>query len=341
MGHEVKTRPIKAQSAAIARAMASICNAEWARFGGMSGHGRFVRTFSVIGALCLAAAGVAQAQSVSTEVQASHDSDGLDQRSIALGTATSGGWGVKGAAMRFTAPGGWAADGQLLAATYQRATQATQFNAAAGVARVGRHDHAVGSLDVLHALGTSGGSALGLSAQRSVLDSRAGIDAGLTYDSAAVVADHAFSQRFNVGMVGGATWFSDGNRRPLLRTRWNLSLHEGSGLNAYIKTRSYRNSDPYRPEYFSPERLNEASLGLSVRFAAAGRTVLSAALDAGRQHTELDVEPIWSFSLGISSARAARVQWSLAVQAAHTAALMSSTSTYRYTSVVGRISVPL
>src|SRR5437868_605855 len=41
-----KTCPIKAQSTAIARAMASICNAERVRFVGMSGHGGFVHTFS-------------------------------------------------------------------------------------------------------------------------------------------------------------------------------------------------------------------------------------------------------------------------------------------------------
>ncbi|OJX06438.1 MAG: allophanate hydrolase [Burkholderiales bacterium 68-20] len=41
-----QTCAIKAQSAAIARAMASICNAEGVRFCGMSGHGGFVHTFS-------------------------------------------------------------------------------------------------------------------------------------------------------------------------------------------------------------------------------------------------------------------------------------------------------
>jgi len=41
-----QTAPIKAQSAAVAPATASICNAEWGRLGGMSGHGGFVHTFS-------------------------------------------------------------------------------------------------------------------------------------------------------------------------------------------------------------------------------------------------------------------------------------------------------
>ncbi len=38
-------RPIKAQSAAVARATASICNAEWAPLGGMSGHDGLTHTF--------------------------------------------------------------------------------------------------------------------------------------------------------------------------------------------------------------------------------------------------------------------------------------------------------
>ena len=40
----VQACPIKAQSAAVAPATASICNAEWVRLGRMSGHGGFVHT---------------------------------------------------------------------------------------------------------------------------------------------------------------------------------------------------------------------------------------------------------------------------------------------------------
>jgi hypothetical protein len=53
-----RTRPIKAQSAAIARAMASICNAEWPCSGVMSGHVGFVRTFSGVALRSLVLRGV-------------------------------------------------------------------------------------------------------------------------------------------------------------------------------------------------------------------------------------------------------------------------------------------
>ncbi|MCB2038613.1 MAG: hypothetical protein KDF56_17140, partial [Ottowia sp.] len=42
-----KTRPIKAQSADVARATASLGNAEPVRFGGQGGHVGVVHTFSV------------------------------------------------------------------------------------------------------------------------------------------------------------------------------------------------------------------------------------------------------------------------------------------------------
>ncbi len=48
------TCPIKAQSTAVARATASICNAEWARSGVMSGHVGFVHTFSALRPAALA-----------------------------------------------------------------------------------------------------------------------------------------------------------------------------------------------------------------------------------------------------------------------------------------------
>ena len=41
-------RPIKTQSTAVARATASICNAEWTLLGGMSGRGGFVHSFSPV-----------------------------------------------------------------------------------------------------------------------------------------------------------------------------------------------------------------------------------------------------------------------------------------------------
>ena len=295
---------------------------------------------ALFSAIALAAAAtVAGAQDISYGLHLSHDSDGLNQQRATVRGAIGSGAGLKVGALRYSAADGWSANGQLLAATYRQATTGTQIDANAGVASIGRHDHAVASIDWLRQLG--GGGSVGVSAERDVVDSRLGLDAGLTFNSVAAVADHAFTDRFNVGLAGGWMWFTDDNRRPFLRTRWNVSLAERIGLNAYLKTRSLRNSMPYRPEYFSPERLDESSLGLSTRFVAGGRVVMHAAMDAGEQQTESGRESIWSLSLGVSSARNAPLRWSLIFQAANAASLFSGNGTYRYSSLGGQLSVPL
>ncbi|MBW8832828.1 MAG: hypothetical protein JF606_26225 [Burkholderiales bacterium] len=291
----------------------------------------------LIGALLAAAAAATPAQDVSARLDASHDSDGFDEQQATLAWTGAAGWGLKAGALHYSAPG-WTADGRLLAATYRHKVSGALVEASAGMAKIGTHVHAVGVLDVLRPVAAA--SSLGVSAERNVVDSRLGIDAGLTFNSLALVADHAFNERFNVGLAGGSSWFSDDNRRPFLRTRWNFSFNEKFGLNAYLKTRSYRDSMPNRAEYFSPERLNETSLGLSSRLIAAQRVVLSAAIDAGRQHTETDAKPIWSYSLGVSSLRNASLRWSLVLQAANTGPLVSRAGDYRYTSLVGQVSFP-
>ncbi len=289
--------------------------------------------------IALAAAALpAAAQEVSTRVYASRDSDSFEEWVASAGYNGASGFGLRAGGMRYRAPG-WSAEGALLAGTYRRVSEERTLEASLGAARVAGRDHAVASLDLLQRL--SPATSLGLSGERDYVNSVGGIDAGLTFNALALVADHAFTGRFNVGLAGGGTWFSDHNRRPHLRTRWNYSLAEDWGLNAYVKTRSYRNSNPYRAEYYSPERLNEVSLGLSSRFAVAESFVVSALVDGGRQRTELDSQPIWSYSIGLASPRAGRVRWSVALQASNAASLLSASSNYRYTSLLAQIVVPL
>ena len=290
-------------------------------------------------ALLLAATATpAAAQDVSTRLYASRDSDSFHEWVASVGYTGAQGFGLKAGGMRYSAPA-WAADGGLLAATYRSHGADRQVDASLGVARVGGQDHAVAALDVLQKVAPD--TTLGFSGERDYVNSVRGIDQGLTFNSLALVADHAFNERFNVGMAGGVALFSNDNRRPFLRTRWNAPLDADWGLNAYLKTRSYRNTSPNRPEYYSPERLNEVSLGLSSRFVAAERFVLSAHVDGGSQHTDADSQPIWSYSIGLGSMRNSRWRWSLALQASNAASLLSGSSAYRYTSLLGQLSMPL
>lgn len=281
----------------------------------------------------------AAAQSVTGGLHFSRDSDGLREALSSVGYIATPGFGIKAGNLHYDAPG-WRESGTLLAATYRRHDAALRLDASLGAAEIGGHTHAVGAADALWSLAR--GRAWGLSLERSFVNSVAGIERGIVYNSLALVADHAFGERFNVGLAAGTTRFSNDNRRDLLRMRWNLELNPGWGLNAYLKTRSYRNSEPYRPEYFSPRRLNEVSAGLSSRVALSTHAVLGVGADAGSQHTESGTQRIWSYALRLSAPRTAALQWAVAIEASTAAgvAQANAASAYRYASATAQVSAP-
>jgi hypothetical protein len=287
--------------------------------------------------LALTACG-ASAQDVTSRIDASEDSDDFRQQTMSFGATSARGFGAIAGAVYYSAPG-WSADGPLLAATYQHESAAQQLHARIGAVRVADRSQAVGALDYLR-LDVAPATSLGLNLERDLVASRMGIEGGLTYDSAAAVADHAFSESVNVGVAAGATWFSDDNRRPFVRTRWNYEIDDRWALNAYLKTRHYRNSDPDRPAYYSPRRLGEVSAGVSVRVRVASAVVLSAQADAGHQSTSAESRPIWSYSIGVGAPRHEQIRWSVELQSTNSAATASAGAAYRYTRVVGQLSLP-
>lgn len=280
----------------------------------------------------------AQAATLDADLQYTRDSDAFSSRAQTLGWTSSAGFGLEAGALRYEAPG-WRADGHRLAAAWRHRGERLQLELEAGAVELGDFTHRVASLELLQRLGED--SALGLSAERGPVDSVLGIAQGLHATHLLLVGEHNFGPRLALGLAAGASRFSDGNTRPLLRTRWTWALHEERGLHLVLKTRSYRNSDPGRPQYYSPERLHELSLGLSARFALADAVVVSAQADAGRQHTEAASKPLWSYSLGLSSPRSARVSWRIALQASNAASSSpSSGDGYRHAGLAVQLSLP-
>lgn len=290
------------------------------------------------GVLLAGAATVAAAQGITGALQISHDSDSFNERKESVGYVGAQGWGLRAGALQYSAPG-WSEAGASLSGTYKKEDAERRTEASLGVAHIAQHSYLVGMLDHMQQLRP--GTALGVSVERDFVNSMRGIQQGLSYTSLALVADHAFTDRFNVGVSAGAAAFSNDNDRPILRTRWNYSLDERYGLNAYLKTRNYRNSNPYRPEYFSPGRLGETLLGLSARFVVADSAVLSASVDAGRQHIDGGSEPVWNINLGLASRRGSAVQWMVGFEATNSASLFTTQAlSYRYVSAVARVRIP-
>lgn len=290
------------------------------------------------GALLMGAATLAASQGITGALQVSHDSDAFNERKASVGYVDAQGWGLRTGALQYAAPG-WSGSGASLSATYRKDSAEHRTEASLGAARIAGQDYLVGMLDHMRHLRP--GASLGVSVERDFVNSMRGIQEGLSYTSLALVGDYTFTDRFNVGLSAGTTAFSNDNNRPILRTRWNYALDERYGLNAYVKTRNYRNSNPYRAEYFSPGRLNELLLGLSARFVVADSAVLSASVDTGRQHIDGASEPVWNVNLGLASRRGSRIEWAVGLEATNSASLFTTSAlSYRYVSAFARIRVP-
>ena len=118
----------------------------------------------------LAGASPVWAQFATGTFFASHDSDNFEEMRVSAGATADNGIGAAAGAMYYSAPG-WSASGTLLVGTYKSYKAAEQIDANAGVARIDGRNYAVGGLDYLHTWAT--GNALGLSFERSVVNSRA------------------------------------------------------------------------------------------------------------------------------------------------------------------------
>ena len=150
--------------------------------------------------------------------------------------------------------------------------------------------------------------------ERDVVDSVNSVDNRIRYTAGALVLDHAFTDRASVGVSLGNTWFTDGNQRRMLRSRWNYELVPDSGFNAHVKTRHFRNTEPYNGYYFAPRSVGEYAAGLSWRTAAwRQRSFFRSQGDLGRQRIDSEAKGLWTAAAGLQSRNRARVQWRIAL----------------------------
>jgi len=302
---------------------------------------------SVAGVLTFASLAHAQSSSgigthgaLSGDTLFSSDSDRFQEERTNLGYLFSNGWGLGASFSYFDAPDWSGAYGRGLYGQYHLIDSKQTLDARLGVSDTDGHTTAIGSLDYMRHVTKD--TSLGVSAERDVVDSIAGLEQGLTYNSLMLVLDHQFTPRFSVGAVAGAMWFSDSNTRPMLRTRWSYDLLPNYGLSAYIKTRTYYDSNPDQGNYYSPQWLNEYSGGLSWRTAFASKVVFFVSADAGHQNTDGGGTNIWGARIGLQNYRNQKVQWQVAVETTndHASGFSGGNNGYRYTSVSGRLMFP-
>ena len=276
---------------------------------------------------------------VSGGVDLSNDSDHFNEYKPWAQYEWASGWGVRAGWQRYRLDD-WSATGRSLWVTHRVQSDTITSNARVGINRTGGHDHLVGLWDGMYQFTPS--TAAGMSLERDVVNSRWGIEDGLMVNTAMLVLDHTFNPRLSVGVAAGSSWFSDSNRRDIVRTRWNLTLSEEKGWYTYLTTRHFWFTDPYHYAYFSPDRFGEASLGLMWKTRITDDVVLSANIDAGRQSIDGESKPVWGAGLYLQSPHRAALQWKvgLTTRKDHASPLGGTAESYRYTSAVGSVRVP-
>lgn len=270
----------------------------------------------------------------------SKDTDDFHSRRVALGYLWRNGWGMEARTSHFSAPG-WSADGTTLSGVYQTRNAGSSMSARFGVDETKGARSVAGMFDYMHNLSRQ--TALGVSVERDVVDSVNSINNHIRYTAGALVFDHAFSDRASVGVSAANIWYSDGNERRQLRSRWNYELVPDSGLNAYAKTRHFHNTRPYNGYYFAPEDAEEYSAGLAWRTSLSDAVVLQMQGDAGRQFIDNEPKGLWTVLVGLQSHHRARVQWRMAFEVRNDASSNRNPGSedYRYSMLTGHLLFPL
>lgn len=171
---------------------------------------------------------------------------------------------------------------------------------------------------------------LSLGVARNAVDTVEALGADVVQDAFTFAADYVAARW---GAYAGAmdTRYSDGNNRSMLSTKLHLNVWEPAGASVYVRTRHYRNSDPYSAFYYSPETYRRWLVGGSSRARVSKSVVVSGHLDLGRQEADGASDLGWTTQLRIDSSP--RKHWTLRA----TMGVDQTRPDYRYKYLMGYI----
>ncbi|HET6395851.1 MAG TPA: hypothetical protein VFF91_03310 [Pseudoxanthomonas sp.] len=148
-------------------------------------------------------------------------------------------------------------------------------------ARAGSNGHTALGGATLH---TEGPRRRELFFERDLLETESGVARRQMYNYLGAAVDHPFGERLGGTVLAGLQTFGDGNRRSHLRGNLAYALVPERGLGLQLRTRYYRNSEPYAGGYYSPPWYGEALGVLALRRVVGGHAWRAAA-GIGRQRS--------------------------------------------------------
>lgn len=120
--------------------------------------------------------------------------------------------------------------------------------------------------------------------ERELLETREGTRRGQMFTFLGAAFDQPLGTRLSGTALVGLQEFGDSNLRTHLRGNLVFALAPEQGISAQLRTRWYRNSDPFAGDYFSPDWYGEALGVLALRRVVGGHT-WRAAVGQGRQRS--------------------------------------------------------
>jgi hypothetical protein len=170
--------------------------------------------------------------------------------------------------------------------------------------------------------------------EKNWIDSRGGLDAGVTYSAITIAGDYQFTDRFNLAGVLGHLSFSDDNERPLYRAKATYVVSETYGASVYMRGRKYSDSEPHTGNYFSPESYHDllGGIGIRRRLPIVHGTV-SGSIDWGRQVADDVTSPARTWQVHVESWIGQRFSYAIGTGFNATAGVGGGDDyQYRYTS---------
>ncbi len=141
---------------------------------------------------------------------------------------------------------------------------------------------------------------LSLGHARNAIDTVEALQADIVQDALTLSADYN-TARWGAYASVAEIDYSDGNDRSMLTTKVHAGIRENSATHVYVRTRHYRNSDPYSGFYYSPENYDRWLIGASSRLRAGKHLVVSGHLDCGRQKADGESDLGWTTQLRLES----------------------------------------
>lgn len=282
-------------------------------------------------ALALSFATMAQADYLSGNVGYYHDNESMTV--IKTGATTSVGLGdelgIRYTSVNYDTPIFDTVAGTLTAILNKKLGRGKVF----GELGVGSHDgdnYFVGdvtySYNVNENLDVYGG------VYGDLVDSVEGVQRGVTLRGWNAGIDY-YTDHYGAVLSLRESYYSNGNTQPGWLAKAYVNIFPG--VNVYVSTRQWTNSDPNNPDFYSPEDYERYNLGVAFR-RRVGSLILSGYLETGKIYED-DISgrgDAWRVSL--SNATAHGIQWNLSYTQD-----ISQGSNYEYDQVLLEFRLPL